>query len=125
MGSVWLDADPVSAGVARKFVAELLSAYMGPGGVEVVVLLTSEVVANAVVHAGTSVELVVRSMHGDVQIDVSDGATQMPEVLDPALGSVSGRGLQLVMALAQAWGVIPTPGGKTVWFRCRANRLEA
>ena len=74
-------------------------------------LLTSEVVANAVVHAGTSVELVVRSMHGDVQIDVSDGATQMPEVLDPALGSVSGRGLQLVMALAQAW-CDPNAGGQ-------------
>jgi anti-sigma regulatory factor (Ser/Thr protein kinase) len=92
---------------------------MGPAGTEVVVLLTSEVVTNAVVHAGTWVDVAVRRTDGGVQVEVTDRRKDMPVVVDN-----SGRGLRFVAALSEDWGVIPTVAGKTVWFRCHNDRPE-
>lgn len=82
--------------------------------------LTNELVTNAVVHAGTPVDVLVRDLHGWVQVEVSDAAKPVPVVVDGVLASESGRGLRIVAALSEAWGAHPGPGGKTVWFRCPA-----
>ena len=91
---------------------------MGSRATEVVVLLTSEVVTNAILHAGTSVDVTVRGVGAGVQIEVTDGVREMPGVVDLPLGTESGRGLRLVAELSEDWGVMPLVGGKTVWFRC-------
>ncbi len=118
MASIRLPAEPASPAEARCVVANVLRGIMSPADIDVVVLLTSEVVTNAVVHAGTSVVLVVRSLQQGIQIEVSDGDNHMPKVDQQAVGSVSGHGMNLVALLSQSWGAFPTREGKTVWFHC-------
>jgi anti-sigma regulatory factor (Ser/Thr protein kinase) len=112
-----LPAEKASAGEARRFVQGVLRDIVGADDLEAVVLLTSEVVTNAVMHAGTPVDLVVRTVEGCIQIESSDHGAQTPVVLDPASDERQGRGMKIVAALAQEWGVTPTMRGKTVWFR--------
>ena len=86
------------------------------------VLLTSELVTNAVVHAGTSVHVTCRLSGGAVEIVVLDErpAQLIPDLrhapADPA-ERTSGRGLQLPSELASAWGVTYARAVKAVWFR--------
>jgi anti-sigma regulatory factor (Ser/Thr protein kinase) len=121
IGSVRLRAETATPGLARKFVASVLRGLIAPSDIEVVVLLASEVVTNAVIHAGTSVDLVVRRIRGGVQIEASDGAKQPPVVVVGPVTSESGRGMRMVAALSDDWGVIRTAMGKTVWFRWRPS----
>ncbi|CAM2796112.1 MULTISPECIES: ATP-binding protein [Streptomyces] len=84
------------------------------------VLVTSELATNVVLHArgiGDYFELVLRRREGVLVVEVSDSYQwEMPELRKPAEDETSGRGLLLVDALAQAWGVRPRVGaGKTVW----------
>ena len=86
------------------------------------VLLTSELVTNAVVHAGTAVQVTCRLADGAVEIVVSDGhpGRLVPEALgcDPAATErTGGRGLLMPAALASAWGVAYGRASKAVWFR--------
>jgi anti-sigma regulatory factor (Ser/Thr protein kinase) len=78
----------------------------------------SELVTNAVRHAGTDIELTVRLGAG-VTVEVRDSD---PELQHPAPAAaanpyaVSGRGLHIVAAISSDWGVRSRPEGKTVWF---------
>ncbi|MCN9239513.1 SpoIIE family protein phosphatase [Streptomyces sp. RY43-2] len=92
-----------------------------------VLVVVSELVTNAVVHAGTDVELAVRfePETGACAVEVSD---QHPSRAPRAHGSESpyeqpeyGRGLRLVAALAEEWGVSYRTGAKTVWARLPAE----
>jgi anti-sigma regulatory factor (Ser/Thr protein kinase) len=101
---------------ARRAVRAALSAQP-PELVETAVLLTSELVTNAVVHAGDSATLVIESAERVARIEVVDPghATYLaPLRLGPS--SESGRGLAIVEDLADAWGVDSRVGGKAVWF---------
>ena len=120
VASVRLAPEPASVAVARGMVGEVLSEIASPAAIDVVVLLTSELVTNALVHAGTPIDLLVRDLHGRVQIEVVDAGRQVPVVADGVLLSESGRGLRIVAALSEAWGTNSGPAGKTVWFRCQA-----
>ena len=108
---------PASAAAARRFVATSLDEWGQQRITEVAVLLTDELVTNAILHAGSDVSVTVAMHDGGLRVDVSDASRHLPEWLDdePHLGE-SGRGLHLVDALATAWGVRPHSGGKTVWF---------
>jgi len=94
----------------------------GHGLVDDAVLLTSELVTNAVIHAGTRVDLTCRLADGVVEVVVRDGhpSRLVPEVAGDESGSVErtgGRGLLLPAALASAWGVAYGRSSKAVWFR--------
>jgi anti-sigma regulatory factor (Ser/Thr protein kinase) len=116
--SVRLNAALSSAAEARRFVAEVLVGILTPADIDFVVLLTSELVTNAVVHTGSPVDLVVRGvLNGGVQIEASDAGHGMPAVQAGALDSEAGRGMDIVAALSEGWGVTPRAHGKTVWFR--------
>ena len=81
-----------------------------------VLVLTSELVTNAVLHARTPFELGVTTTDDAVVICVGDGGgdSAEPEVLR---GRESGRGIMLVRAIADDWGVGPEARpGKIVWF---------
>lgn len=117
VATMTLSAEPTSAGEARRFVADVLREIVRPVDIEVLALLTSELVTNAVLHARTSVDLVVRRIRGRIQIEASDTGQQIPLVPDAGRDPERGRGTTIVAALAEEWGVIPTAGGKTVWFR--------
>ncbi len=120
--------EPKAAAAARRFVRDTLQAWVvagaadGHGLVDDAVLLTSELVTNAVVHAGTPVQVTCRLAEGAVEIVVSDGhpGRLVPEAPDhEAVPSerTGGRGLMLPAALASAWGVAYGRASKAVWFR--------
>jgi PAS domain S-box-containing protein len=112
-----------SVATARSFVRDTLQGWGFADVVDDAVVLTSELVTNAVVHAGTAAEVVcLRSDHG-VRIEVSDRYPEREVPVQSApvsMGSPDqegGRGLQLCAALAGRWGVEYTPTHKTVWFQ--------
>jgi len=120
--------EPKAAAAARRFVRETLQAWAVTGAtdehglVDDAVLLTSELVTNAVVHAGTPVQVTCRLADGAVEIVVSDGhpgrlVPEAPEREAVPSERTGGRGLLLPAALASAWGVAYGRASKAVWFR--------
>jgi anti-sigma regulatory factor (Ser/Thr protein kinase) len=79
-------------------------------------LVVSELVTNAVMHAGTTVTLRITRYGSSARIEVADGSPQLPGLRVVTARSGSGRGLTLVEHFAQAWGAERTPTGKVVWF---------
>ncbi|MEC4014801.1 SpoIIE family protein phosphatase [Streptomyces sp. H27-D2] len=145
-----LPGNPRAAAASRQFVRAVLADWTAqglPGAAGIsdrltddAVLLISELVTNAVVHAGTAVELLCRLEEDDRLGDGPDHglparapAALVVEVSDhhPAralrrrhrtpgsapASSDGGYGLQLVGALAESWGITYGRGLKTVWFR--------
>ncbi len=112
-----LSACPSSVGAARRFVRDVLcTRNVSDRVADTVALLTSEVVTNAIVHAGAAPKLVVRLSRGRVRVEVHDQHTEVPvrRRHDPL--AVSGRGMEIVDQLAREWGVEHVPDGKRVWF---------
>jgi anti-sigma regulatory factor (Ser/Thr protein kinase) len=85
----------------------------------VVLLLTSELVTNAVVHAGTQARLHLQGVAGGVRVEVSDGSSELPVPRNGRADDVGGWGLVLLERLATAWGAERRDSGKTVWFEVR------
>ncbi|MFJ8631349.1 SpoIIE family protein phosphatase [Streptomyces sp. NPDC093568] len=132
-----LPGSPLSPGSARTLVRRALTEWAASGLpgtehltdrlVDDAVVAVSELVTNAVVHAGTEVELTCR-------LEMDTGAL-LVEVLDhhpsraPRDGELEapyetpeyGRGLRLVSRLAESWGVTYRTGSKTVWARLPAE----
>jgi anti-sigma regulatory factor (Ser/Thr protein kinase) len=100
---------------ARALVAQALESLPGDT-VAVAQLLTSEVVTNAVVHAGTALDLQIEIADFGARITVQDLSSAAPQRRVPNVGDVGGRGLALLDLLASAWGWQSTPTGKRVWF---------
>jgi DNA-binding NarL/FixJ family response regulator len=111
-----LEAQPQSAASARRFVDETLHRWQCDELFDVVALLTSELVTNAILHAQSEIELSVSMTPDAIRIDVVDHSAAMPNPRTAAEEDTSGRGLGLVEALATSWGVDERPGGKSVWF---------
>jgi len=84
---------------------------------EDVVLLVSELVTNAVLHAGTIVRLRASAEDGRVLVAVGDD-DPLHEPLSPLYepSATSGRGIRLVDQLATTWGVEVFESSKVVWF---------
>jgi DNA-binding NarL/FixJ family response regulator len=111
-----LAAEVGSAGSARQFVDSILARWGYIDPLDVVKLLVSELVTNAVVHARSEAEVVVR-LHGHVvHVEVLDDSAVMPVLRAPLPEDTSGRGVALVDALASSWGARQREGGKVVWF---------
>ncbi|MEV6563207.1 SpoIIE family protein phosphatase [Streptomyces kronopolitis] len=150
-----LPANQLAAAGARKFVRALLSeraaappATTGRGAAAIsqelihdAVLLTSELVTNAVMYAGTDIDVTCRLEYGrpageeggerpgratvGVVMEVSDRhpSRGVRGGVDARSGE-PGYGLQLVSALAESWGVTYHKAVKTVWFRLEATEGE-
>ena len=118
---VTLGLPPVSASVpeARHFVARALPETCLADEVS---LLVSELASNAVRHARTPFQVSLACDGSTVRVEVGDGDPALPIRQDPVPEAVTGRGLLIVDALADRWGVEPAAVGKTVWFElaCRA-----
>jgi DNA-binding NarL/FixJ family response regulator len=116
-----LDRGMEAPRAARDFVRAALAGWDGGGELDdladSVTLLVSEVVTNAVVHASSGVEVLVRLTADAAVVEVTDTSEAAPVPRDADDEATSGRGMALVDALARSWGVRPAPGGgKTVWF---------
>jgi anti-sigma regulatory factor (Ser/Thr protein kinase) len=115
-----LPPHPTSAGEARQFTREVLDQWSVPDLIDDAVLVVSELVANAVVHARSACELRISVDPLALRVEVVDESGGMPDPLPPSSTRNSGRGLHLIDALAAAWGVQPeADGGKIVWAELR------
>ena len=108
-----------NARAARRFVDSALADSGFTGDVDTVLLLVSELVSNAVRHAGTRFDLTLELAGQEVTVTVVDDSPSPAHLMRPAPGATTGRGLLIVDRLARRWGTRPTPdGGKAVWFSC-------
>ncbi|GIF15939.1 ATP-binding protein [Actinoplanes teichomyceticus] len=80
-------------------------------------LIATELVANVVRHAHTTMEFTLAVRDGRITMAVRDGCRHMPRALAPGRSDTGGRGLRLVRDLSAAWGVLPVSDGKVVWSR--------
>lgn len=110
-----LPAAVSSPGDARRFVARTLTESLGREDVETAVLVTSELVTNAVVHAGAGCELLLRGSNGALTISVTDPVPTSAERGRFRAELPVGRGLRLLEVLSRKWGVESRADGKTVW----------
>src|SRR4051812_23880356 len=113
-----LPPDPRSAREARKFIAEFCTAAQLPEDFcFTAALMVSELVTNAVIHGRTSATIEVHRPPGTLRVAVRDDNPQLPPLGDkPTLDAESGRGLMIVAALADRWGVEQAIDGKAIWF---------
>ncbi|MDQ0810465.1 anti-sigma regulatory factor (Ser/Thr protein kinase) [Streptomyces sp. B3I7] len=117
-------ADLRSVSEVRRELRELLDDRAEPDRSAVAELLTSELVANALVHTDREAVVTAVVSGGELHVEVRDFAESGPaprpspaqEEPDAAVQRTNGRGLVLVRALADAWGVRAHGVGKTVWF---------
>jgi anti-sigma regulatory factor (Ser/Thr protein kinase) len=104
----------------------LVEAGIDDGRLELLVLLVSEVVTNAVAHADPPVVLRVSVDAERTRVEVTDGVREVPVVRDPPPTSLGGRGVMFVDRLASSWGTCEEEGeaAKAVWFELRHDDLS-
>jgi anti-sigma regulatory factor (Ser/Thr protein kinase) len=123
-----LPAQPAAVGTARRVVRDLLTAWGVPDGTrDDAVLVTSELVTNALVH--TAGERIACRLHGTadrirIEVEDHDGGSTLPTALHAGPDDQHGRGLLLVDALSHDWGVTPLTGrpAQVVWAELRSGR---
>jgi anti-sigma regulatory factor (Ser/Thr protein kinase) len=121
--------DSASAALVRRLLTEeLRRAGVSPATVDEVVLIASELVGNAVRHtpAPPSGLLEVSWSLDDtgVTVGVVDASPTPPRPRTPTPQDPHGRGLRIVDALADGWGVVPHPQGKQVWAHVPARQRQ-
>jgi anti-sigma regulatory factor (Ser/Thr protein kinase) len=122
-----LPPDPDSPSLARNLVSEAALAWSLPELLYRARLVVSELVTNAVEHAGTDLTVVVSRRGTGLHLAVSDRDPRLPRLLRMAPPRPDrplderGRGLRTVHATATGWGAMPTPDGKVVWATVRPS----
>jgi anti-sigma regulatory factor (Ser/Thr protein kinase) len=114
---VRLATGPAAAAEARRQVQAAIRIWDIPVDPDVAVLLTSELVTNAIRHevAGI-VMLAITCTCGQLRVDVHDTSRALPMLVDAPVDAETGRGLMLVTTLSAEWGFYRTPAGKAVYF---------
>jgi anti-sigma regulatory factor (Ser/Thr protein kinase) len=114
---VTLAAEPASAGAARSQVQATIQAWEIPVEASIAVLLTSELVTNAIRHEkGDTLTLAITCAYGQLHVDVHDTSCMLPVPMDGPPDAETGRGLVLVASLSSSWGYYRTTTGKAVYF---------
>lgn len=111
-----LQPHPTSVSRARDLVREVLLAAGRDELLENAALVTSELVTNALLHAGTVIDVSGRVDDAGLRLAVRDGGPHMPQPRDYATTSGTGRGLRMLQQIVDDWGVTRHSTGKTVWL---------
>lgn len=114
-------ADLRAVGEVRRALRELMRHRCRAEAAEVAELLVTELVTNALVHTDQGAEVSATLAADRLRVEVRDYASRRPTPHVPSADDgTHGRGLVLVQALADAWGVdalgLALGGGKVVWF---------
>lgn len=111
-------ADIGTPRAARQFVGGLIGSPDAET-TQVALVLTSELVTNAVVHARTPLDVRVNVEPDLMRVAVRDHNPTLPGRRHYTPDALGGRGLHLVDAMATAWGAERCRDGKVVWFTLR------
>jgi anti-sigma regulatory factor (Ser/Thr protein kinase) len=115
-----IEAELSSVAPARRWArAKFEAAGLDEDVRDLLVLLVSEVVTNAVEHAAPPLLLRIETTPDVTRVEVQDRARDLPILRDPEPYDTGGRGIKFVNDLATRWGTVPpqSPDGhKTVWF---------
>lgn len=114
-------ADLPAVGAIRRRLRAALDHWGVPELADTAELLASELVTNALVHTGRGAvfDAVLTGEHR-LRVEVQDGTSRLPGRRHPGDTATSGRGLLLVEALADDWGVQLRGDGKVTWFELSA-----
>ncbi len=117
--SMAFSADTAQLAEVRRFARAAAVSFGSVVDLDLFDVVVGELAANAVVHQDGEAEIVVCEIHpGCIEVAVTDGGAGLPHQVNEAPWSPDGhRGIQLVAALSDAWGVEPVEGGKRVWAR--------
>lgn len=119
---VVLPADPRSVREARRLTQRCcLRAGLDEDTTDTAVLLTSELVTNAIVHGRSDARLKVAASHRHVHVEVGDDNDRVPVVQTHDDEALSGRGISLLAVVASRWGITHADIGKVVWFTLDAG----
>jgi anti-sigma regulatory factor (Ser/Thr protein kinase) len=117
---VRLATGPAAPAEARRRVRDAIRSWRVSVDLDAALLLTSELVTNAVRHearqGARSVMLTIASSRGRLRVDVHDTSRSLPAVAEVPADAETGRGLLLVETLSDEWGFYRTPAGKAVYF---------
>ena len=120
LGSLTIPGRPEHVREARAFVAKALG-ELHPA-LDAAVLLTSELVTNAVMHSssrcyGGTITVLIMDSSGGLRIEVADqGSDLSSPVVRGDVYASDGHGLFLVQTIADQWGYLRDDSGTTVWF---------
>jgi len=111
-----LPRSPASVGEARRFIQARTAAWSvpEPAGSQLV-LIGSELATNAVLHARTELTVTLELRDGRVRIGVEDRSQAQASLRHYQADAMTGRGLGVVAALSDRWGISAAPDGKVVW----------
>jgi two-component sensor histidine kinase len=126
VGALLVRHDPASAAFVRHQLASELGAYdLEPDAIDDVLLVASELVGNAIRHTAASphgtLDVSWDVDASGVRVCVSDPSAEPPVVRDLSMDEPTGRGLQIVEAVADGWGVERAERGKRVWAHVPAQ----
>ena len=99
----------------RQLVDQACSSWQRTEIAGTAALVATELVANVVRHAHTTMVFTMKLRDGRLCLAVRDGSRTLPAPAEPGSRQAGGRGLQLVRELADTWGVLPVLDGKVVW----------
>ena len=111
-----LQADPTAVAQARAWLGTCLEGWSADG-VTTVQLLASELVTNAILHTDASVAVSLTRAGSRATVEVADPSPSNLVVKTYGREASTGRGLRLVEAFADSWGVRRSDTYKAVWFR--------
>jgi anti-sigma regulatory factor (Ser/Thr protein kinase) len=118
--AVQLPADVHASNAARKLVGSVASEFPR---LDDLLLATSELAANSIVHGSGPVSLVVTVSSDAVVVELSDRSPmQLPTVVPLGGFAASGRGMAIINAIADHWGVTTRSATKTVWCEMHVDR---
>lgn len=109
-----------AAAAARAHLRRQVQQLLRPATLDDALILTSELVTNAIRHGRPAVTLAVALEPSALTVIVTDTSPDLPPLAPakPPVDSPGGRGLVVVDALADQWGITPQHAnpGKAVWF---------
>ena len=112
----WLPGEPRQVANCRRLVRDTLAAWELRPLTETVELLVSELVTNAIQHAGGEIRLRLQRDENGLLCEVCDQTRTPPELQELSATAERGRGILLVNELSRKWGHRRTASGKIVWF---------
>jgi anti-sigma regulatory factor (Ser/Thr protein kinase) len=115
------EPDDEAASTARRWARAWWARRGLGGGADDLLLVVSELVENARVHAGGPIRVALRRNGSLVRVEVEDSSREPPTTVVPNPDGPGGRGLLVVEALTTSWGTDANGDGKVVWAELPAS----